>query len=231
MVQNYRRFSSLQNSFSVRISHSSTTRGDDIPKEAPGTPPAGGPGTRQRSTTILPRFIEVVVVGRAEQLKGWVSCENDLKHIPYFKALLEELMHGKITNIKLPGEDPGAFAQALYFARTRTLHNDYASLCKHNNTANPNGKIFYSKSGEIVKTIAPAGKFKMEELENAACDILRKALAYIHLTSSHVSFIVDHCDRSDPLYRLSTQLLAVYIKPHWVVEMESGELWLVSSFL
>ena len=158
----------------------------------------------------MPRFIEVVV-GRAEQLKGWVSCEDDLKQIPYFKVLLEELMNGKITNIKLPDEDPGAFSQALYFGRTGTMQTDYAALCNHNNNSNPNGKLFHSKSGEIVKTIVLAKRFGLEGLQNAACDNLRKAMSYIRLTSSDMLYIMDHCDQTDPLYGLTMQYLAVYI--------------------
>ena len=218
----YRRFSSLQNSFQVTVSHGIIAAGDKTSKQAP---PAGASNTKKRSPTILPRFIEVVA-GPAEELKGWISPETDLKQIPYFKRLLESgELTDNISNIRLPHDDAGAFGQVLHFVRYGKMSYDLPTLCKHNNSSNPDEKIFYSKSDEVVKTIVLARKFGLEELQNTACDALRRSLGHIRLTSADMTYIVDHCERDDPLYRLAMQALAVSIHrrgwSQWRVENNS----------
>lgn len=222
-MKDYRRFSSLQNSFFVTVAHAQRSREAEVSKQPPEAPPVGATGTRKRSPTLLSRFVEVVV-GKHEKLKGWVSPEADLKKIPFLQSLLEsEVLSGKVENIKLPDDDPGAFGQVLHFVRYRKMQYDLAALCKHNGGSNPEGKFFYAKSPEMVKTYVLAKKLGVEAVQNAACDQLRNALAYILLTPSEMTHIVDHCDPTDPLFRLSMQALAVNIyKTGW-------ERWRVSN--
>ena len=187
----YRRFSSLRNSFAVTVSLTPIA-----------TTPAGSSG-RKRSPTILPAFVEVIV-GRHEELRGWYSPDDELKRISFFDRFLKsDALSGK--------DDPSAFGQVLHFIRTGKMQYQLATLCKHNNKANHDDKIYYAKSGDMVKTYVMAKKFGLEELANAACDQLRNALPCIHLTSGITNHIVDHCEPSDPLFRLSMQSLAVNI--------------------
>ena len=101
------------------------------------------------------------------------------------------------------------------------MQDDLQKLCKHKSDS-PDGKIYYSKSAEMVKTIVLEKKFGLQALHNAACDNLLRALTYIHLTSADMTHIVEHCDPHDLLYRLGMQSLGVFINhigwSRWRVE-------------
>lgn len=133
--------------------------------------------------------------------------------IPYFRSLFESpvLKDAKACSFRLPDDDPGAFGQVLHFARHGELQYDLPALCKHNNKDNPDEKIFFARSQDVVKTYVLAQKLGMEALQNAACDAIRNSLAHLDLTSSQMRHIVETCEKDDPLYRLSMQALAVDI--------------------
>lgn len=164
------------------------------------------------STRFFWSDMTAVLVGPSEKM--FVFHTAVLKKIPFMQACLKAPMKESQEGvIRLPEDDPLAFAEVAYWAYHGKFEQDVGSTAQdyYKKPTDTAMSQVYEQTAIRLKTYLLAKKMVYEELQNSSVDSLRAAYKLVMPGSQSLAFIHDNFEPDDCFRSYVVRLLAYNI--------------------
>lgn len=164
------------------------------------------------STRLFWSDMTDVLVGPSQ--KKFVFHTAVLKQIPFMQKCLDAPMKESQEGVvKLPEDDPLAFAEVAYWAYYGRFEQDVGSTAEgyYKKPTDRAMSQVHEQTAIRLKTYLLAKKMMYEELQNSTVDSLRAAYKWVMPGSQSLAFVHDNFESDDCLRSYVTRLLAYNI--------------------